>query len=157
MLTDTIQKPTTTARCENCGDAFRPKRATARYCSPRCRVAANRSRETREQAPVSVTEGDRVSPEPVSVTSAPDPLPAAGNRHPERQFYLVHFMDEAPRIGSGRRHVELVEIGVAHVLLRYIAAGVEVDQVLPRSWWEASWRSRRPPVPAGEPVALAEN
>jgi hypothetical protein len=35
--------PTPTA-CERCGETFQPKRAGAKYCSIRCRVAAHRSR-----------------------------------------------------------------------------------------------------------------
>src|SRR4051812_35894906 len=29
--------------CETCGEAFTPTRATARFCSPRCRMAAHRN------------------------------------------------------------------------------------------------------------------
>jgi hypothetical protein len=31
--------------CAHCGGMFRPRRKTARYCSPRCRVAAYRARQ----------------------------------------------------------------------------------------------------------------
>jgi hypothetical protein len=33
------------ATCPACGSQFRPQRSTARFCGPRCRVAANRSRD----------------------------------------------------------------------------------------------------------------
>jgi hypothetical protein len=31
--------------CARCGEAFTPQRATARYCSTRCRVAAHRAKQ----------------------------------------------------------------------------------------------------------------
>jgi hypothetical protein len=31
--------------CSTCGRKFRPQRSTARFCGPRCRVAAKRSRD----------------------------------------------------------------------------------------------------------------
>jgi len=33
------------ATCPACGSQFRPQRSTARFCGPRCRVAAKRSRD----------------------------------------------------------------------------------------------------------------
>ena len=36
-------KPTE-ATCYHCGDTFKPQRSTARYCSPKCRVYANREK-----------------------------------------------------------------------------------------------------------------
>jgi hypothetical protein len=33
------------ATCPACGSQFRPQRSTARYCGPRCRVAAKRGRD----------------------------------------------------------------------------------------------------------------
>jgi hypothetical protein len=31
--------------CGHCGETFQPERTTARYCSTRCRVAANRAKK----------------------------------------------------------------------------------------------------------------
>jgi hypothetical protein len=33
------------ATCPACGSQFRPQRSTARFCGPRCRVAAKRTRD----------------------------------------------------------------------------------------------------------------
>jgi hypothetical protein len=33
------------ATCHACGSHFRPQRSTARFCGPRCRVAAKRTRD----------------------------------------------------------------------------------------------------------------
>jgi hypothetical protein len=37
------REPKKPVKCAECGERFTPQRSTARYCSPRCRVAAHRA------------------------------------------------------------------------------------------------------------------
>ena len=77
--------------CSHCGSQFRPQRSTARFCKPRCRVAAQRARDrgipigtaaTRPSAaadavlsvttPVSLSEGQK--PQSVTLRRKPPKL-----------------------------------------------------------------------------------
>lgn len=44
LLWDIEYRPSGDTRCASCGRAFRAKRATARYCSDRCRQRSKRAR-----------------------------------------------------------------------------------------------------------------
>ena len=61
--------------CSHCGSQFRPQRSTARFCSPRCRVAAQRARNrigmSGGQKPQSVTL--RRKPPKLDPRIVPDP------------------------------------------------------------------------------------
>ena len=43
-------------KCENCGEEFEAKRADAKYCSAKCRVAANRNNVTDNSVTDNVTD-----------------------------------------------------------------------------------------------------
>ena len=47
-------------KCLNCGKEFEPKRETAKYCSPNCRVTASRVSVTNNPK-ISVTEPKKIS------------------------------------------------------------------------------------------------
>ena len=78
-------------KCENCGNDFESKRATAKYCSARCRVSAGRGLSVTDDSlsvtvsvtdtPLSVTQPalsvTDVTVKPVSVTRLPDVLDGA--------------------------------------------------------------------------------
>jgi hypothetical protein len=62
--------------CEICGKDYEAKRATSRYCSPKCRVQAGRVSVTKDAVsvtskPVSVTNNDPDVTVKVSVTPLP--------------------------------------------------------------------------------------
>lgn len=92
MMLQTIQRPPTTARCENCGDAFAAARVTARYCGDRCRKAANRAREGAGDANSAVP----VPSPSLSVTSAPE-TPPRGRLSEERDDYPHVVMHNGDR------------------------------------------------------------
>ena len=89
MTKTSVARSAPSRLCSHCGSQFRPKRSTARFCKPRCRVAAQRARDrgipigtaaTRPSAaadavlsvttPVSLSEGQK----PQSVTLRRKPL-----------------------------------------------------------------------------------
>lgn len=61
-------------------------------------------------------------------------------RKRKRSDFRAHFNDEAPRIGSGVRGVNVVKIGRKWVIVRETATGIRAR--IPRQVFEAI----RPPV-----------
>jgi len=57
------------AACSACGALFRPQRSTARFCSPRCRVAAQRARDRGTSIRVAATRPSVASAAVLSVTA----------------------------------------------------------------------------------------
>ena len=57
------------ANCLACGSQFRPKRSTARFCSPRCRVAAQRTRNRGTPIRMAVTRPSATADAVLSVTT----------------------------------------------------------------------------------------
>lgn len=85
----------TLTKCSNCGETFRPKRATARYCGDRCRKAASRGRE----GPRHANSDASVHLPTLSVTSAPGTLPR-GRLSEEKDDYphVVTMLDDGCRV-----------------------------------------------------------
>ena len=57
------------ATCSACGSQFRPHRSTARFCSPRCRVAAQRARDRGTPIGVAATRPGVAADAVLSVTA----------------------------------------------------------------------------------------
>ena len=57
------------ATCPACGVQFRPQRSTARFCSPRCRVAAQRARDRGTPIGVAATRPGVAADAVLSVTA----------------------------------------------------------------------------------------
>jgi hypothetical protein len=57
------------ATCSACGSQFRPQRSTARFCSPRCRVAAQRARGRGTPIRVAATRPSVATDAVLSVTA----------------------------------------------------------------------------------------
>jgi len=57
------------ATCPACGSQFRPQRSTARFCSPRCRVAAQRARDRGTPIGVAATRPGVAADAVLSVTA----------------------------------------------------------------------------------------
>src|SRR5262249_21146197 len=57
------------ATCFACGSQFRPQRSTARFCSPRCRVAAQRARNRGTPIRMAVTRPGVATDAVLSVTA----------------------------------------------------------------------------------------
>jgi len=55
--------------CSRCGSKFRPQRSTARFCSPRCRVAAQRARDQGAPIRVAATRPSVATDAVLSVTA----------------------------------------------------------------------------------------
>lgn len=55
--------------CRCCGSQFRPQRSTARFCSPRCRVAAQRARDRGTPIQVAATRPGVAADAVLSVTT----------------------------------------------------------------------------------------
>ena len=68
------------AACSACGSQFRPQRSTARFCSPRCRVAAQRSRDRGTSIRVAAT---RPSVAPAAVLSVTATLGMSEGQKPQ--------------------------------------------------------------------------
>ena len=56
------------ASCSACGLQFKPQRSTARFCSPRCRVAAQRARDRGTPTRVAATRPGVATDAVLSVT-----------------------------------------------------------------------------------------
>ena len=68
------------AACSACGAPFRPQRSTARFCSPRCRVAAQRARDRGTSIRVAAT---RPSVAPAAVLSVTATLGMSEGQKPQ--------------------------------------------------------------------------
>jgi hypothetical protein len=66
--------------CSTCGRKFRPQRSTARFCGPRCRVAAKR---TRDRGTPITTAATRPSVAPGAVLSVTGPIGMSGRQKPQ--------------------------------------------------------------------------
>jgi hypothetical protein len=68
------------ATCPACGSQFRPQRSTARFCGPRCRVAAKRSRDRGTPLTGAAT---RFSVAPDAVLSVTVPIGVSDRQKPQ--------------------------------------------------------------------------
>src|SRR5262245_32185440 len=66
--------------CSACGLQFRPRRSTARFCSPRCRVAAQRTRDRGTPIRMAVTRPGVATDAVLSVTA---PVGMSGGQKPQ--------------------------------------------------------------------------
>ena len=68
------------ASCSACGLQFKPQRSTARFCSPRCRVAARRARDRGTPIGVAATRPSVTAGAVLSVTA---PVGMSGGQKPQ--------------------------------------------------------------------------
>ena len=64
-----LSSPTLAATCRCCGRSFQPCRSTAIFCSPRCRVAAQRARDRGTPIQVAATRPGVAADAVLSVTT----------------------------------------------------------------------------------------
>src|SRR5215470_3873855 len=78
------------ATCFACGSQLRPKRSTARFCSPRCRVAAQRARDrgipigTAATRPSAAADAVLTVTTPVSLSEGQKPQSVTLRRNPAK-------------------------------------------------------------------------
>jgi hypothetical protein len=81
--------------CSTCGRKFRPQRSTARFCGPRCRVAAKR---TRDRGTPITRAATRPGVAPGAVLSVTAPIGMSGRQKPETVTLRRNPLTLDPRI-----------------------------------------------------------
>jgi len=115
-------------KCENCSNNFEAKRATAKYCSAKCRVNANRGLSVTDSvtSELSVTES-----EPIVVTLKGDKLDA------EIPDFDTNLPDYVP-FPIFQRYERPEESGYRAVIDRLIKH--TLDELRSMGIWIPNWR-----------------
>lgn len=92
-------------RCSHCLTIFQPKRKTAKFCSPKCRVYSSRDSVTQSVPSVTVT----VTKEPLSVTN----INQQGSGSVTEKGYTFVEGELCPTCGKAGKEVER-EDGLTH-------------------------------------------